>query len=429
MTYQPPSRGWKQRLARLDWQFIRGSSMTTLGIAVARVLGFAFSFLVARAFTTADAGLVQYTITLATLVAICTIPFAEQVMPWFISRYREHKDPTRLPAVMSSGWLILAAIFVGTLVVSVPILAVAGRLHVTVLVIFSGLTLFNVYAGVSRGFLDPGRLLAAFLGSNLLQLIAVIVALQIWGAATTMPVLLIYGLSYVIPIAVLQYAAPLPLHFRRQNVRRADVRDMLRFAAPLWGSHTLFTISFALDILLLERFHGESAVGVYALTKTIVLGFSFVPQGITMILMPRVAATRDGDHRAMLKSALVATVLANAAALVVYLLAYRWFVETLVGPAYFIGYRFAVLMAVSAVVYSVHAILTSYLIGRKRPELETVSRAMIAAVLVIAGFTLIPSLGIIGAAWTSVAGSVAGVLSYTIILVARRNVPPIVTPE
>lgn len=419
---EPAPAGVRARLGalrRADWQFLRGSSLVTLGLTAARVLGFAFSFLLARAFSAEEFGAVQYTITLATLVAIGTVPFAEQVMPWFISRRRA--APAELTAALSSGMLIMLALYAGSLLLAIPALALAGRLHITVLVVFTGVTLFNLYAGLGRGFMAPGRLLAVYLGSNLLQLIATLVALWALGAEAATPVLMIYGLSYLLPIALLQLLRPFPVALARGAVRRETVGEMLRFAAPVWASHALYTLSFALDILLLERFWGEATVGVYGLTKTIVMGFSFVPQGITMLLMPRVASAGDGGGRRLLVNALGATLAVNAVAMVIYLLVYEWFVRGVVGPAYFVGLRFAALMALSAVVYGFHAILTSYLLGRSRPGLETISRAVMAAVMLAAGLALVPRLGVEGAAWANVLTAVAGIVTYGVALLGCRR--------
>jgi O-antigen/teichoic acid export membrane protein len=404
-------------LRRVDWQFFKGSAMTTLGIVVARVLGFIYSFLIARAFSTEDFGTVQYTITLATLAALATVPFAEQVLPWFISRHRADRE--RLEEILRHAWLVLLALYGLTILVALPLLNAIGRSPGVVLVIVTGVTLFNVYLGLARGFLAPGRLLLAYLGSNGLQLVAVLVALRMLGTVSTTPVLLIYGLSYLLPIALLELAWPFPIALGRWRVQRAMLGDMLRFAVPVWGSHALYTLSFAFDVLLLERFWGEAVVGVYALTKTIVMGFSFVPQGITVMLMPRVAAG-DGGQRRLLAAALLATLAVSAIGLVVFAALYPWFVITFVGGAYYVSLLFGLLMAASAIVYGLHAILTSYLIGSNRPGLETASRAVMAVVLLASGLVLVPSLGVFGAAWANVLCAVAGVLCYAVMLAVGR---------
>lgn len=269
----------------VDWQFIRGSSMVSIGITVGRIIGFAFSFLLARTLTVDDFGFVQYTITLAKLIAIGTIPFSQQVIAWFISRYQ--KDDDQLQSAIINSTLMLLGLFAITIVVSLPILIALERLSLAVYVIFAGLTAFFTYEGLSRGFFASGKLLTVYLGSNILQLIAVAAVISVMGPASATPALLIYGLSYFLPIIVLEAIKPFRLVFNVRRINQSMLRDMLKFAAPVWGSHILFTLTIAADILLLERYWDEATIGVYALTKTIVMAFSFFPQGLTLILMPR----------------------------------------------------------------------------------------------------------------------------------------------
>ncbi len=413
-----PSAARQRLLAKLDWQFIRGSSGIMMGITLARILGFSFSFLLARTLAPDAFGSVQYTITLATLVAILTVPFAEQVMPWFLSHYRD--DAEKQVAAISSGAVLLGVLTLVSLGIATLVLALVGRLSLPVLVIFGGITLFNTYSGLGRGFLASGRLLIAYVASNALQLIAVIVALLLLGEDATVAVLLIYGLSYVLPITLLQIARPFPLRFSIRAVRWEMIREFLRYSVPVWLSHTLFTVTFALDILMIERFHGEASVGIYSLTKTIVMGFSFVSQGIAMLLMPKVAAVNQSDGRRIFYSGLALTLGVNLAALIPFALIYPWFMQTLVGAEYYLGMSFALLMAASGIIYSVHAIVTAYLLGRKLPALETTSRLIILVTMVISGSLLIPPLGALGAAWSAVISASVGVLSYPVILILWR---------
>jgi O-antigen/teichoic acid export membrane protein len=415
-TDHPLRRG----LARaVDWQFIRSSSVISLGLAAARVIGFAFTFLLARAFTAEDYGYVQYMITLGTMVTVVTMPFAQHVLPYFISRNKG--DAPQLQAAMSSGGFVLLLLYIGTLLIAIPLLTWAGRLNIGVIAIATGLTLFATYSGLARGFMTSGRMLIMYLSSNLLQMGAVFLAIFALGENAIMPALVIYGLSYIPPILILLIARPFPITLRRDLIRWQTIVDQLRFAAPNWASHALFTLFFAMDILLLERFHDEATIGVYGLTKTIVLVFSFFPQGITMFLMPKVAEVSSDNHRRILINSLVINLVIGGAMLAVYALVYEWFIVTFIGAEYFIGMEFALLMAFSAVVFGVHAILTSFLVGRNRPGLETISRIVITLVTVVTGVALIPSLGVMGAAWSAVISAVAGVLAYPILIYLRRR--------
>ncbi len=410
---------WRTLLQSMDWRFIRGSSLISIGIAAARIVGFAFSFLLARALTTDDFGFVQYALTLANVVTIATIPFAQHVLPYFISRYQKEAD--RLQTVLNTGWTLFVLLSAGTLLVAVPALALIGRLHMGVLVVATGSSAFALYSGLARGFISSGRILFMYLCSNVLQLVAVLWAVWVFGEQSVTPALIIYGLSYIVPIMILLTARPFPVRFRLTNLNRDTAGEMLRFAVPNWGSHTLFALFFAMDILLLEQFHDEATVGVYGLTRTIVLVFSFFPQGITMILMPKVAAPDVIGHRRLLINSLIVTLLVSVIALIGYLVVYEWFIVTFIGAAYFAGLPFALLMALSAIIFGLHAIVTSFLVGRNLPGLETISRVVILVVTIIVGLALIPPYSLLGAALASVLSAAAGIGVYPVLIYVRRR--------
>lgn len=147
-----------------------------------------------------------------------------------------------------------------------------------------------------------------------------------------------------------------------------------------------------------------------------------------MMLMPKIAASGEGSRR-ILFSALAITLGVNFAALIPYVLIYPWFVPTLVGDEYFIGVTFGLLMAASAIVYSIHAIVTSYILGRKQPGLETASRICILIVMVVSGSLLIPSQGAVGAAWAALLSASAGVVSYPLILLVRPRLHRRIAPD
>jgi len=98
---------------------------------------------------------------------------------------------------------VLLGMIAISILIAVPILVLTDRFQIGVLVIFLGSTLFYSYYGLARGFMASKRLLAAYLGSNLVQIIAIIVVYQFGSTDSPTPALLIYGLSYLLPVIVL----------------------------------------------------------------------------------------------------------------------------------------------------------------------------------------------------------------------------------
>lgn len=402
---------WRKMLKSVDWLFIRGSSLTSVGLLVGRIIGFAFSFLLARTFSTEDFGVVQYIITLANILTITTVPFTQEVMPWFISRHKSDSDELNL--WFGNGWLILIILLGLTIAITIPILAITNRLSISVIIIYLGLTLFYGYEGLARGFLTANKLLAAYIGSNIIQLIVIILVIFVLGTQSTTPLLIIYGLSYFLPIAALQRYSPFPIRFDIPTIHWDIIKDMIRFAIPVWISNALYRVSSVMDILYLEHFWGDSSVGIYALTKTIIMAFTFFPQGVTMILMPKVAESSTGNYRSILVSSVLINLLISFLILIGYILFYEP-VIVFIGESYFAGMQFAVVMALSAIIYTLHSIVTSYLTGRKRPHWVSASRLVDTIVTISVGLILIPQLGVLGAAYTSLCSAVTATASYPI---------------
>jgi O-antigen/teichoic acid export membrane protein len=426
------------RLKNQDWSFLRSSTLMSLGLAAARLLGFLFWLVLARMFEKSDTGHVRYIITLGELLAIGTIPFSQHVLAWFISRYRS--DEAYLRRVMGTAWQVLLVLTGATLLAATVVLLALDRFDASILVVFLGVTLFYAYYGLARGHLAQGRLLAAYVGSNLIQIIAVGIAVVTLGTQSTTPILLIYGTSYLLPILLLQARHPLPLHVSWGPPDREVGGALLSFAGPIWISHTLYACFMAIDILLLEYFVDKAAVGVYAVTRTVASLLGLIPWAIDIMLMPRIAASDPSEHRRMLRNALLLILVANAVALICFLVGYQWFIETTVGRDYYAGMDFGLVMAVGAILFGLFGIFSSVLVGRRQPGLEAVGRFVTLVVTAAAGLVLVPpadplgvsqlvtqwlglrSTGIHGMALASLMGVGAGLVAYA--LLAGPAPPP-----
>lgn len=413
-----PRLGFMQRvfasLKVLDWNFIRGSSFNSLGIAVARVLGFAFSFFVAQAFSTDEYGRVIYVITLASVVAVLSQPFGQHVMAYFIGKYRE--DDEQRHKIMSSAWTVWLGMVLFTLIISTPILMAIDRFSAGLIVIYIGTTSFYTYYGISSGFLSSARLLTAYLGSNVVQIILVAIVILVFNAEDGTPAIFVYGLSYFLPLTILIIFFPLPIRFSL-GFDMADIRKILRFSAPIWLSHILYMGYFASDVIMLEHFVDESAVGVYGLTKTLSSAFHFIPGGITMILMPKIAGMPKDGHNSILKVSLLVTVGINLIGGTLYMLLYQWFVVTFFGAEYFVGLDFAFMMALAAILFGTHGVMTAVFVGSGRVSMQVISRSLMMASIIFLGIALIPEHGVLGAAAANLISAVIGVLFYIIVFV------------
>ena len=232
-----------QRVRAADWVFIRGSALLVVGLTLGKFLGFAFSLVLAAAFTPGEYGAFQYTITLAMIMAIATQPFGQHVLARFISKHRE--DVHQLRQVLTNAWVVWVGLCGLTLLVSLPVLSIIGQLNAGVLAILAGTTLFYAYWGLARGFSAPGKLTVAYVGSNVIQLALAFLLIRVAAWRSTLLAELVYGLSYLLPLALLQIFWPFSLQIERTSIRRDMVRGRSFGSRNPFGSPTPVTYSTA----------------------------------------------------------------------------------------------------------------------------------------------------------------------------------------
>jgi O-antigen/teichoic acid export membrane protein len=409
------------RLKSFDWIFIRGSSLNAVAIAVGRVLGFAFTFMVARNFTTSEFGYVTYVLTTGSIMAFLVKPFGQHVFSSYIGKYRSNL--AEFPDIMSNVWTIEVGLFVLTLVFGIPIFYLIGRLSIGLVAVYIGVCAFYLYYGIAGGFQASNRLMLVYIGSNIVQLILVALVIYFFKVHHTTPVIVIYGLAYFVPLIVLLKLAPfeLPVRF---GIDMAQWRQILNISVPIWISHILYVGFYSADILLLEHYKSEAELGVYGLTKTLVSVFAFVPNGLTLLLMPKIAGMTSGRKKIAMISFTIATG-ASLIGLIVYMLFYKWFVMRFFGPEYFLSMKFAFIAAMGSILMGLHSIFTSIFVGIGKAKYETMSRLAILLVVLATGIFLIPSEGAVGAAWMMLAGAISGIVVFFLILLIPSSREPL----
>ncbi len=369
--------------------------------------------MLAGVFNPADYGYVQYYIALSGVVAIVTQPFVQHTLARFIGKYRDNED--ELHRIVTNSWVILALLIGLTMLVMVPALSITGKFNIGVIVIFLCSSLFYAYWGISRGFQAPGKLIAAYLGSNAIQILAVLLVFKVFKFDSTLLALLIYGLSYLLPLLTLQIWFPFPARFGLKYIEEKTSKALLSFSVPIWLSHGGYVLYSTMDVLMLEYFSGNEVLGVYSLTKTLTLVFSFIPEGVSTLLMPRVASLTGGKHLKLLRNSVLIPLAVNIVALVLFLLLVPWFIRFAFGNKYHSSMTVTLVLALTMIASGIHSIVTAVLVGAGKAQYETISRFVSVVVAGVVGILLIPSMSSVGAALSSLTGVLGALLTYGII--------------
>jgi O-antigen/teichoic acid export membrane protein len=401
----------------IERKFLQRSFINYIGISLGRVLGLAFSLVLARAYSTSDYGYASYALSLGSLLAVVTQPFGQHVISYLIGKYRD--DPDELAKMVSNAWAIWSVLFMLTLVVGIPILLGLDRLTGEVLAVFVGLTCFYTYQGIATGFLSSSRVLVLYLGSNALQIVLVLIFAYVLRLPSVIPSIYVYGLVYFVPLVILMIWFPLPIRFRPSwDIQR--VRSIIKFTLPIFISHILYIIYYSTDIMLLEIFTDRTTIGIYSLTKTLRTAFYLIPQSISMILMPSIAGATKAEGRRQFWSAFSLSLGLNVLLLVVFLIFYQPFVVGVFGEEYFIGLPFALIMALAGMMFAARSVIFAVLVGTNRTSLDNLSRLVVMVTIVVIGVVLIPSQGAMGAAWAMFVSNALGFIPYGIFLLRRK---------
>lgn len=406
-------RWFTRTLNGFDWSLIKGSALLSIGMALARILGLAFSLVLASAFSASAYGEVRYSIAVASIVAIGTMPFGQHVLARFVSNYKN--DQNKLDVVLSNFFLLLPAIFLVTLAIATPILLVLGKFNIGILVIFLGETLFYTYWGLSSGFLEPRKLTVAYLGSNLVQIILVFVLIQVLAIHSPTVALLIYGLSYLLPLGLLVIFRPLPGHAHFGLIEGKMIGELILFSLPVWVSHACYTLSISVDLLLLESLGSTGQLGAYSLSKTLAGLFLIVPSGISTLLMPKVAAAPQKGHAQLLLRMLAITLLVDVFAMLFYLPLARPLTQRIFGGDYLVPFAVSLVLSLYMILYGIHGLITAVFVGTGKPQFETFSRIIELVTTALCCWLLIPAHGGMGAAIALLVGKISALAVYMLL--------------
>ena len=255
-----------------------------------------------------------------------------------------------------------------------------------------------MYWGTSNGLFKSGWLAVGYVGSNLLKILLVVVAVQILSLHSVTVILLIYGLSYIFPLATTLIFKPFPLKFNFGLIKKSRIIELLRFSGPVWIFQAAFALYMTIDILLLEYLTDDTTLGVYSLARTLTVIFSFVPAGVSTFLMPKIASMASEQYKPVLTKALVLSLLINCLILLVYLVMGNWLIGVTVGSEYVSDSRVFLTLAFSEIIFGIQTLISAALIGRNRVSITAYARIISVIVIAIACWLLIPLYGAWGAA-------------------------------
>ncbi len=249
-----------------------------------------------------------------------------------------------------------------------------------------------------------------------------LVLLLIWGEDKFLAVLLADAIaSLVLSAAVFM----LLRHRIEWTLRRDHLTYMARYALPLVPYMLGLTLLSQFDRVLIDRFHGSEATGLYSLSYNIGALLLMVTTAILNAFNPPFfAALNRGDHERVHRDARAIFALALVATMAVVLFGQQ--VASLVFPArYAEGFGLIPTVALGGLCFVVFQIWVRVLAYFHRTA--TISAIAIACAALNIGLNLwlLPLLGWQAAAWTTVVAYVAMSVACLVAVNASRLLPAV----
>jgi O-antigen/teichoic acid export membrane protein len=394
------------RQLKPESSLIRSSAVVFAGFATARALGFLFSVAAARILFPLDYGRLMYAIAVVTIASVFI-----SSSPVGLSRFlsRNHQDGSVQDSYFTNWITLIGLIAIGSAVFVAPIallLGLQGWLLVGVLCNLLGIAVLEGYREVQRGLDRYLAMMAVYVIANLIQLVAILV-LGSQGIKSAALFLIVYGLSSVVALAVMQPVVPISLNFKVQDIARQRIREILRFIRPILLQSIFFAVWFSSDLVIVQHLMRPEATGNYAAAKTFVNVLLLVPTAIGAGVLPRVARLGEQSVGRYMVTAVGLTALASIPLVAGAALLGPRLVLMVFGAKYPDAAGPVPLLALGMGLYGFCSVIGTIWVGLGRPGIDSVATGVAMVCTVGAGLVLVPHLGLEGAALAFTAGAAA----------------------
>lgn len=393
---------------------------TTLGTrALLLPLGLASSVLVTRALGPADKGIYTTALTFATLAtAVGSVGFG-RAATYFIAR--EERSPRDVRAATLALSVLNGIVLTGAMVLlALTVLPTLFEgVGTDVFLIAAPIGLLTLLRLAYEGFLRGEQRTQAVNALALIFSAAFVLPVAAWilaGELTPEAAVALKAASFAVTVVAAGFMLGRGKLGIARRWDRATVPAVLGFGIPFAIATLTQTLSYRIDILLVQVIAGNEDVGWYSITTTFAELLWYLPMAVGLVVFPRVAAGRAQRSDATEVAALCRwTVLATGlGALGVALLASP-LIELMFGSDFLPAASATRLIMPGIVINVFFQVLSGYLAGAGRLRAVLVGTTVGLTVNVVLNLILIPEMGIDGAA---VASSISYAIGAAIVAVA-----------
>lgn len=386
------------------------------GNSVARLLGFVFYVAAARLLDPADYGFFAY--ALAIMTAASTLLNSAPIgLARFMSR--SANEPQKQDVYFSNWIAVVGATLVVTIVLFLPLAPftnLTGWMLAGMILNFVNVAVFETYLQALWGL---GRFIVTgifYCVANLVQLVAIVIVGAL-GKQSPELFFIIYGLSAIAALGVMQALAPTPISFRFGTVAIQRVQRIAGYMRPILLEGIFYSLWWGADLILVRRLLQPQASGNYAAAKTLAQVLLLAPTAIATASTPRLARLPEAEFRSYLVRILgltaAVTLILNAGMVIV-----QWPLSHLVyGGRYPHVVDALPVLILGMALHGIYLIFAGAWTALGRPGISAVATGAGTAATIGLALPLITRLGLFGAALGFAGGAAAQLLivgAYTL---------------
>lgn len=160
-------------------------------------------------------------------------------------------------------------------------------------------------------------------------------------------------------------------------------------------------IQYRVDLLILAFFGEIRNIGIYTVAVGLGELLWYIPTSIATALFPRVARDQSDSGEALTAKVLRMTLFLVLLMSIALLLISPWFIKFLYGKEFSEAWLPLAILVPGILVLALSRLLSSYWSGRGKPEIPARASAVAAVLNIVLNLLLIPTIGILGAAFAS----------------------------
>lgn len=216
----------------------------------------------------------------------------------------------------------------------------------------------------------------------------------------------------------------------RRDLRAARgpsaLRAVLAFSIPAYASNIVQFLNYRLDLFIVNAIVGIQAVGIYALAVSVAQLLWLLSQAAASVLLPTVAAGIDSPHENARRSAQAARLVLYVSVAAAALLAVlgRFFIPALYGDAFRDSLEPFLLLLPGVAGFTIATVLAAHIAASGRPSINLLSAVAGLTVTLALDVTLIPTIGIRGAAIASSASYLTSAVVTIAVFVWMTGLSP-----